>query len=148
MLDALYQQEIIELSRKSRARGRLDAPDASARVDNPLCGDRATIDLALDKGRITAIGHLVRGCALCEAAAEIIAESALGLGVEEMATIERMTRAFMENHDAEHPWTGLSVFAPVRPVKSRHACVLLPFTGVNQAFLQASKRAQLRADPE
>ncbi|MDA1310166.1 MAG: iron-sulfur cluster assembly scaffold protein, partial [Proteobacteria bacterium] len=57
MLDALYQQEIIELSRKSRARGRLDAPDASARVDNPLCGDRVTIDLALDKGRITAIGH-------------------------------------------------------------------------------------------
>ena len=140
MLDALYQQEIIELSRKSRARGRLDAPDASARVDNPLCGDRVTIDLALDKGRITAIGH--RGCALCEAAAEIIAESALGLGAEEMATIERATRAFMESPDAEHPWTRLSVFAPVRQIKSRHDCVLLPFTAVNRAFLQAGEPAK------
>ncbi len=148
MLDVLYQQEIIELSRKSRARGRLDAPNASARADNPLCGDRVTIDLALDKGRITAFGHRVRGCALCEAAAEIIAENGLGMGGEEMATIERVTRSFMENHDTEHPWARLSVLGPVRQVKSRHDCVLLPFTAVNRAFLQASERAQPRADQE
>ena len=148
MLDALYQQEIIELSRKSRARGRLDAPNASARVDNPLCGDRVTIDLALDNGRITAFGHRVRGCALCEAATEIIAENGLGMGVEEMAAIERATRTFIENHDAEHPWTRLSVFAPVRQVKSRHDCVLLPFTAVNRAFFQANQRAQPRKDPK
>lgn len=140
MLNALYQQEIIELSRKSRARGRLDSPNARARVDNPLCGDRATIDLALDKGRITAIGLQIRGCALCEAAAEIIAESALGLGSEEMTTIERVTRGFLENNDIEHPWAQLSAFAPVRPVKSRHDCVLLPFIAVNRAFLQARER--------
>ena len=140
MLDALYQQEIIELSRKSRARGRLDSPDASVRVDNPLCGDRATIDLALDKGRITAIGLQIRGCALCEAAAEIIVENALGLGSEEMTTIERVTRGFLENNNTEHPWVRLSAFAPVRPIKSRHDCVLLPFTAVNRAFLQTKER--------
>ncbi len=80
MLDVLYQQEIIELSRKSRARGRLDAPDASARADNPLCGDRATIDLALDKGRITAFGHL--------------------------SPRLRALRSRRRNHRRERPWSG------------------------------------------
>ncbi len=134
MLDALYQEEIIQLSRQSRQRGRLEAPDASARVDNPLCGDRVTMDLEIRDGRITAVGHRVRGCALCEAAAEVIAENATGLTVEELGEIETATRAYLTSGGAQAPWTKLSIFEPVRDVKSRHECVYLPFTASINAF--------------
>jgi nitrogen fixation protein NifU and related proteins len=138
VLDALYQDEIIQLSRKSRERGRLEAPDASARVDNPLCGDRVTMDLAIDDGRITAIGHRVRGCALCEAAAEIISENAIGLDGPGLSEIDAATRAFMTSPESGHPWAQLSVFAPVRAVKSRHDCVYLPFTAMLKAMADAA----------
>ena len=134
MLDALYQDEIIQLSRKSRERGRLETPDASARVDNPLCGDRVTMDISIKDGRIAAIGHRVRGCALCEAAAEIISERAIGLDPGELSAIEAATRAFMTARADTPPWTQLSVFAPVRDVKSRHDCVHLPFTAMVKAM--------------
>ena len=134
MLDALYQDEIIQLSRKSRARGRLETPDVSARVDNPLCGDRVTMDLSLKDGHITAIGHRVRGCALCEAAAEIIAENAIGLDAGGMSEIAAATHAFMTSSASGHPWAQLSVFAPVRDVKSRHDCVYLPFKAMTKAM--------------
>ena len=137
MLDALYQDEIIQLSRRSRERGRLEAPDASARVDNPLCGDRVTVDLAIKDGRVTAIGHRVRGCALCEAAAEIITESAIGMNAAEIAETEAATRAFMTSSDSTPPWARLSVFAPVRDVKSRHDCVFLPFMAMNKAMTES-----------
>lgn len=136
MLDALYQEEIIQLSRDAKARGRLDTPDASARVDNPLCGDRVTMDVSMKDGRISAIGHRVRGCALCEAAAEIITDTAVGLNAEEMSEIESATREYMASAAADHPWGRLSVFAPVRDVKSRHECVLLPFSAINQALAE------------
>ncbi len=32
--------------------GRLDGADASATVDNPLCGDRVTLDVRLDGGTL------------------------------------------------------------------------------------------------
>jgi nitrogen fixation protein NifU and related proteins len=137
VLDALYQDEIIQLSRKSRERGRLEAPDASARVDNPLCGDRVTMDLAITDGRISAIGHRVRGCALCEAAAEIISETAIGLDIRAMPEIEAAARRFMTTPSSVPPWAQLSIFEPVRDVKSRHDCVYLPFTAMNKAISEA-----------
>lgn len=140
MLDALYQEEIIQLSRQSRQRGRLEAPDASARVDNPLCGDRVTMDLGIKDGRITAVGHRVRGCALCEAAAELIAENAIGMTAESLAEVELATRAYLNSSAVEAPWTKLSVFAPVREVKSRHECVYLPFTASIKAFSESIEK--------
>ena len=41
----LYQKEILALAKRGSTPERLDAPDASARVDNALCGDRVTIDV-------------------------------------------------------------------------------------------------------
>lgn len=141
MLDALYQDEIIQLSRKSRERGRLEAPDASARVDNPLCGDRVTMDLAINEGCITAIGHRVRGCALCEAAAEIISQNAIGLDAAAMSEIDAATRDFMASPEVAPPWAQLAAFAPVRAVKSRHDCVYLPFTAMLKAMAEAVGQA-------
>src|SRR6516164_8127994 len=85
MSQALYHSTLVEHAQAGRSRGRLAAPQLSATVDNPLCGDRVTIDLALADGRIAAVGHQVRGCLLCEAAAEIIADHAPGKTAAELA---------------------------------------------------------------
>ena len=61
----LYQKEILALAKQGSTPERLDAPDASARVDNALCGDRVTIDVTVSDGKITGLGHKVQGCALC-----------------------------------------------------------------------------------
>ena len=47
MNDALYQAEILRLAKDGRGNQRLEDADGSARVDNPLCGDRVTVDLKL-----------------------------------------------------------------------------------------------------
>ena len=134
MLNSLYQERIIDLAKRARLRGRLGAPDASARVDNPLCGDRVVIDLAIEHHKITAIGHRVRGCALCEAASEIIASSAPGMTIPEVAAVESAMRTYLKSRgDVPPAWGELSVFEPVRTVPSRHECVLLPFSAVRQA---------------
>jgi hypothetical protein len=70
MSDELYQTRIVALAKSKTGAGKLAAPTKSARRDNPLCGDRVTIDVKLDDtGHIAEIAHQVRGCLLCQASA-------------------------------------------------------------------------------
>jgi nitrogen fixation NifU-like protein len=136
----LYQAEILALAAAGKANTRLESPDASARVDNPLCGDRVTIDLRLEDGRVTEIGHRVQGCALCQAAAAVIAREAIGADAETIGAVRNSVAAYLSGETDAAAWGRLSVFAPVRAFKSRHECVLLPFTAVEKAMTSGSGR--------
>jgi nitrogen fixation protein NifU and related proteins len=144
MSDELYHQAILELAKKARRATRLEAAQASVTVDNPLCGDRVTLDLNLAGGRVLEVGHKVRGCLLCEAAAATIGERAPGetpAGLRAVA--QDLSDAIVRTPDtAGRRWPELAAFAPVHAHKSRHECVLLPFQALTQALDQAE--AQLR----
>jgi|SRR5579871_5099435 len=136
MSDELYHAELVSRAHAGRKRGRLAAPDRSVTLDNPLCGDRVTLDVALTGDRISAIGHQVRGCLLCEASAETIARQATGKTREEIAEATLAVAALVKN-DAPVPegdWASLAAFQPVHKVKSRQDCVLLPFEALTRAL--------------
>lgn len=139
MSSDLYQQAILDLARRGREVGRLDAPDRAVTVDNPLCGDRVTIDLRLRDGTIVAIGHRVRGCLLCEAAASVIAAAAPGLDRGAIGRVAEDLGVALKSAPERlgETWPELATFAPVHPHKSRHACVLLPFGALLKALDQA-----------
>ena len=139
MTDALYQRAILDLARRAGDTARLDAPQASVTVDNPLCGDRVTLDLALADGRVGAIGHKVRGCLLCQAAAAVIALRAPGETPAALAEVAaRLDEAVRKGGAArDERWPELRAFAPVHPHRSRHDCVLLPFAALTQALAEA-----------
>jgi len=138
MTDELYHQAILELAKRARQARRLEAPDASVTIDNPLCGDRVTLDLNLADGRVRDVGHKVRGCLLCQAAAAAIEARAPG---ETPATLRAVARDLGEGiarapEAAGGQWPELDAFAPVHAHKSRHDCVLLPFEALIKALDQ------------
>lgn len=134
MSEALYHMALVERARAAFGKGRLPGASSSATVDNPLCGDRVTLDLSIKDGRIAEIAHHVRGCLLCEAAAATIAEHGRGA---DRATLEAMStaaRALMAEGGALDPqWQCLEIFRPVHSAKSRRDCVLLPFEALKRA---------------
>ena len=129
MKEELYHQALVARAQAGRSRGRLDRPDRTVTLDNPLCGDRVTLDLKIVDGRVVDVGHQVRGCLLCEAAAETIGQHGPGKTAIELSkagiAIADMLREGVSAPEGE--WSCLAVFAPVQYVKSRHDCVLLPF---------------------
>ena len=135
----LYQAAIKSLAQAATGHGRLDAPDGRALLDNPLCGDRVTIDLVMDDSRVTALGHDVRGCLLCEAAAAIIAAHAAGSTADELKSASASAASLLKGADVEAIWPDLRMFLPVRAHKSRHRCVLLPFEALEAALAKAGK---------
>lgn len=137
MSDDLYQQAI--LTRAKTPAKRLDSPGASVTVDNPLCGDRITLDVTLTNGTIAAIGHQVRGCALCQASAAVIAATVVGHPPAAATAGRAALDSVLKGGTASAPWQELAIFAPVQRHKSRQDCVRLPFTALEQALAQAAK---------
>ncbi|MFZ5789174.1 MAG: iron-sulfur cluster assembly scaffold protein [Pseudomonadota bacterium] len=140
MTEEIYHRKLVERAQTGRAQGRLERPDATATLDNPLCGDRVTIDLKLADGKVAAAGHKVRGCLLCEAAAAMVAEQAPGRSPSELIGLSDNLRAYLQQDGAlPAGWDCIDEFAPVKAVKSRHDCVLLPFRALAQALKHAAK---------
>jgi nitrogen fixation NifU-like protein len=132
--DVLYGDALKTLAEESRHQGRLDAPAATATVDNPLCGDRITIDVALDGARVAAIGHEVKGCLLCEAAAAVLTAEARGKHRRDIADWPQRVKTYLTSADAPAPLAGLEPFVPARRFRSRHRCVTLAFEALAKAL--------------
>ena len=133
MSEALYHKALVDRARAGFGKGRLPDATSSATVDNPLCGDRVTLDLAVQDGRIAAIGHHVRGCLLCEAAAATIAEYGRGADQATLDAMSAAARALMAEGTLDPRWQCLEIFRPVHGAKSRRECVLLPFEALKRA---------------
>jgi nitrogen fixation protein NifU and related proteins len=132
----LYHEALVRLARERCGAGRLAAPAGEATLENPLCGDRVTVEVRLAGGRIEALAHRVHGCVLCEASASLLGRVATGRTAAELEAARRGLEALLQRGApiAEEPFGGLSVFAPVRAVPSRHTCVLLPFEALREAI--------------
>jgi NifU-like protein involved in Fe-S cluster formation len=131
MTNELYGQAIKDLAGKEGA--ALDHADARISLDNPLCGDRVALEISLKEGRVGAVGYQVKGCLLCKAASALVAEHAVGLDADEAARLMDQVSAMLKKGE-EPGFPSLAVFLPVRPHKSRHGCVLLPFKALARAI--------------
>ncbi len=129
MSAALYHKQLMALAKRATGAGRLEEYDATARVDNPLCGDEITLDVTLADGHVETFGHRVRGCMLCEASASWMSEHGIGQDADEVARIFTALRALLREGELDNTdglWPEIEVFAPVHAAKSRHRCVMLP----------------------
>jgi nitrogen fixation NifU-like protein len=89
---------------------------------------------------ITDLAHQVRGCALCQASASVIAEAVIGRELAAAREGRDALQSLLTGTEPAAPWQGLGIFAPVRKHKSRHDCVRLPFDALDRALAEATKR--------
>lgn len=133
MIEELYQKKLMRLAADATGAGSLENPDAEGTLDNPTCGDRITIQVKLENGRITELAHENRSCMLCQASASLLAEKAIGLSIDDVNQVRTTIEQLLKNgeEDTTLPWEELTYFAPVKDHKSRHICVLLPFNALS-----------------
>ena len=77
-LRELYQEVILDHTRRPRNFGKLDGASAKADGFNPLCGDRVTVYVALDGDRLADVRFEGAGCSISTAAASLMTEALRG----------------------------------------------------------------------
>ncbi len=136
MTAALHQQSIATLAEAATGAGELENPDARVAVDNPVCGDRVTVDIRVAGDTIESLAHNVRGCVLCQAAASLIGAHAPGSSRSVIDAVRQAVAAMLDGTGAPPAgrWRGLAIFAPVAAHRHRRHCVLLPFEALHRAL--------------
>ena len=74
----LYQEVILDHSRKPRNYRAIEGADRVALGHNPLCGDRVTIYVKLDGDRLADVAFEGQGCAISKASASLMTETLKG----------------------------------------------------------------------
>jgi nitrogen fixation protein NifU and related proteins len=144
--DSLYQDAIKQYARDAHGHGQLDKPAGEAKLDNPLCGDRVRMQVALDAGRIAAIAHETRGCLLCRAASSLLGARAAGMDAAAVEAVGGELDAMLKGAGpVPEAWPELAMFVPARAHASRHRCVLLPFRALQAAMSKVGAGATATA---
>jgi nitrogen fixation NifU-like protein len=150
-IEELYQEVILDHSRRPRNFGEL--PDAAVRVhgDNPACGDEIHLALKFDGGGgLQDIKFTGRGCAISQASASLMTMKLKG---KSRAEVMEMLRAFHdlvtnEANEAPKKLGDLRVMSGVRRFPLRVKCAMLAWRAVEQALEQGAGEATVSTEPD
>ena len=90
-LDDLYQEVVLDHSRRPRNFGELQGANRQAEGYNPLCGDRVTVYITLEDDIIKEVGFKGSGCAISTASASLMTETLKG---KTLAEVEALFHGF------------------------------------------------------
>ncbi len=111
-LGDLYQEVIIDHSRRPRNFGELEGATRTAEGFNPLCGDQLTLYVKLADGQIEDIAFQGVGCAIAQASASLMTTALKGKKEEEaLALFGRVHALLTEGPNGEVPPEGLGKLA-------------------------------------
>jgi nitrogen fixation NifU-like protein len=88
-MDSLYAEDILDHYKHPRNFGQLDDPDIHVEANNPLCGDRLSMDLRVKDGVVEEVRFNGRGCAISQASASMLTEQMVGVPLTELAGTTR-----------------------------------------------------------
>jgi nitrogen fixation protein NifU and related proteins len=127
-LSELYQQVILDHSRKPRNFHALPGANHTAEGNNPLCGDHFTVFLKLEGGVIQDISFQGSGCAISKASASMMTDRLRGKSVAEAETLFTQYQQMVTTGPTDEVVMGkLCAFAGVRQFPMRVKCAILPW---------------------
>ncbi len=134
----LYQEVILDHSKRPRNFRKMESANRHAEGYNPLCGDKVTVYLAVRDGIVTDAAFQGSGCAISTASASMMTESLKGKTVAEVEAMFSCFHDMMTSpEDPETAPTGLgklAVFAGVREFPMRVKCAVLAWHTLRSAL--------------
>jgi nitrogen fixation NifU-like protein len=137
-LRELYQELIIDHSKRPRNFKVLEEANRKLEGYNPLCGDKITVFLELENDRVNNVGFQGSGCAISTASASVMTESVKG---KTLVEAEALFEVFHDLVMGKPPAMGktpelgkLAVFSGVSEFPARVKCATLAWHTLHAAL--------------
>lgn len=136
-LRELYQEVVIDHSKRPRNFHKLEGANRTAKGYNPLCGDKIALYLKIRDGRVEDASFEGSGCAISTASASIMTEAVKGKTAGEAESLfknfhELVTTGASANSGA--PLGKLEVFSKVGDYPARVKCATLAWHTLRSAL--------------
>jgi nitrogen fixation NifU-like protein len=144
-LRELYQELILDHSKKPRNFRELEGANRSAEGYNPLCGDRATVYLLVEDDVVREASFKGSGCSISTASASMMTDALKGKSVTEVGTLFELFHELVTADPSKAAAVSarlgkLAVFAGVHEFPIRVKCASLAWHTM-KAALEGSGRA-------
>lgn len=137
-LQDLYQQIIVEHNRAPRNFRKVAAANRRAEGDNPLCGDRITVEVELEGDVLKDVGFQGSGCAISQASASLMTSAVQGKTRAEAEALFRDVHAMLTSPPDTPVATDrlgkLAALAGVRQFPMRVKCASLSWHTLRAAL--------------
>lgn len=137
-LRELYQEVILDHNRRPRNFGTVE-DGLRADGHNPLCGDRVTVSVRVEDGRVAMAMFTGSGCAISKASASLMTDAVKGLSPAEVDSLFAVFQdAVTGRVDGDDEALGkLAVLTGVRDYPSRVKCATLAWHALQEALTGA-----------
>jgi nitrogen fixation protein NifU and related proteins len=134
----LYQEVILDHSRRPRNFKALSGANRSAEGYNPLCGDREKVYLTLEGDVVRDASFQGAGCAISTASASMMTERVKGMTTRQAEELFEKFRDLITSAAGPRPGgpelEKLEVFSGVREYPVRIKCATLPWHTLKAAL--------------
>jgi len=135
MINELYQETILDHSKRPRNFRLIEDANRQAEGYNPLCGDKCKVFLKENKGVLDEVTFQGAGCAISTASASLMTETVKG---KTIAEAEALLAKFHDLLTTDQPLPTdlgkLAVFSGVREFPSRVKCATLAWHTLRAAL--------------
>jgi nitrogen fixation protein NifU and related proteins len=134
-LNDLYQQVIIDHSKRPRNFRVLDGANREAQGKNPLCGDNFTIYMLMENDVVKDVSFQGSGCAISVASASMMTEALKGKSKAEAEKIFNHFHSMItEGGKGDESLGKIGVLAGVNKFPARVKCAILSWHAANAAI--------------
>ena len=145
-LSDLYQEVILDHNRRPRNWGALADATQKAEGYNPLCGDRLTLHVRIEGGRIDGVSFEGSGCAISKASASLMTDAVKGHTVIEALDlfdrVHDMLTTPIDQPVDEGSVGKLAVLSGVREFPTRVKCASLAWHTLKSAITNPAEIAR------
>ena len=148
-LEELYQEVILDHSRRPRNFGTLPNADVLVHGDNPSCGDEIHLGIHFDpEGKLAEIKFSGQGCAISQASASMMTLKLKGKTRDEAAELSRTFKNLVTGEAPPESRTlgDLQLLQGVRRFPQRVKCAMLAWRAVEQALAQTVGEASVSTE--
>jgi nitrogen fixation protein NifU and related proteins len=135
MIDDLYQETILDHSKRPRNHHPLAGANREAEGYNPLCGDKLKLYLKMDGDVVSDAAFEGSGCAISTASASLMTESLKGKTREEaIRLVDKFHDLLTTDVPVSRDLGKLVVFCGVRDYPARVKCATLAWHTLKSAL--------------
>ncbi|HZG58470.1 Fe-S cluster assembly sulfur transfer protein SufU [Paenibacillus sp.] len=140
-LDDLYRRVIMDHYKTPRNQGELEAGTVAVELSNPTCGDRITLQLAIEDGVVKAAKFKGEGCSISMASASMMTDAVKGRTLEEALSLAERFSGLMKGEAVEfEEYEDIEALSGVNKFPARIKCATLAWNALRKGVESEQNR--------
>lgn len=139
-LDDLYRRVIMDHYQSPRNKGVIEDPDITVQLKNPTCGDRISLQMKVENGKIKEAKFDGEGCSISMASASMMTQAVKGLEVNQALDLsDRFSKMLLGEETNTDDFEDIESLQGVCKFPARIKCATLAWKamekGVKENFI-------------